>query len=87
MDEDLDLDQFCWEAYESRLWRPYEQPGRPLVVDVRPPSTLAPGQCFAALPDGRFQRRQLAPCLPAGQAENEARRLDLWADGREFEEP
>ena len=44
------------------------QPGRPLVVDVRPPSTLAPGQCYAALPDGRFERRQLAPCLPAQQA-------------------
>ena len=44
-----------------------EQAGRPLVVDVRPPSTLAPGQCFVALPDGRFERRQLAPCLSAEQ--------------------
>ena len=39
-------------------------PGRPMVVDVRPPSTLAPGECYAALPDGRFERRQLAPWLP-----------------------
>lgn len=44
------------------------QPGRALVVDVRPPSTLAPGECYAALPDGRFERRQLAPCLPAAMA-------------------
>ena len=40
------------------------KPGRPPVVDVRPPSTLAPGECYAALPDGRFERRQLAPCFP-----------------------
>ena len=45
------------------------QPGRPLVVDVLPPSTLSPGQCFAALPDGRFERRQLEPCLPAKPVE------------------
>ena len=43
------------------------RPGRPAVVDVRPPSTLSPGECYAALPDGRFERRQLAPCYP-GQA-------------------
>ncbi len=36
-------------------------PDRPRVVDVRPPSTLAPGECYAVLPDGRFERRQLAP--------------------------
>ena len=39
-------------------------PGRPMVVDVRAPSTLAPGECYAALPDGRFERRQLALWLP-----------------------
>ena len=44
------------------------QPGRPRVVDVRPPSTLAPGECYAALPDGRFERRQLAHCLPTETA-------------------
>ena len=48
------------------------RPGRPAVVDVRPPSTLAPGECYAALPDGRFERRQLAPCYP-GKAGAEAR--------------
>ena len=47
------------------------RPGRPAVVDVRPPSTLAPGECYAALPDGRFERRQLAPCYP-GKAGAEA---------------
>ena len=40
------------------------RPGRPSVVDVRPPSTLSPGECYAALPDGRFERRQLEPCYP-----------------------
>ena len=47
------------------------RPGRPAVVDVRPPSTLSPGECYAALPDGRFERRQLAPCYP-GQSPAEA---------------
>ena len=44
------------------------RPGRPAVVDVRPPSTLSPGECYAALPDGRFERRQLAPCYPGKSA-------------------
>ena len=43
-------------------------PERPRLVDVRPPSTLAPGECYAVLPDGRFERRQLAPCLPRESA-------------------
>ena len=29
------------------------------VTVLRPPSTLRPGECYAALPDGRFERRQL----------------------------
>ena len=29
------------------------------VVQVRPVSTLAPGECYAVLADGRFERRQL----------------------------
>ena len=29
------------------------------VVAVRPPATLRPGECYASLPDGRFERRQL----------------------------
>ena len=29
------------------------------AVDTRPPSTLAPGECYAALADGRFDRIQL----------------------------
>ena len=35
------------------------RPGLPGVVRVRPVSTLAPGQCYASLADGRFERRQL----------------------------
>ena len=31
------------------------------VVRARPPSTLAVGECYAALADGRFERRQLEP--------------------------
>ena len=34
---------------------------RPRVTQVRPPSTLKPGECYAVLADGRFARRQLAP--------------------------
>ena len=35
------------------------RPGLPGVVRVRPVSTLGPGECYAALSDGRFERRQL----------------------------
>ena len=59
-----------------------DAPGRPLVVDVRPPSTLAPGQCFAALPDGRFERRQLASCLPAEQANGQVGIAELAKGGK-----
>ena len=31
----------------------------PKVTEVRPPSTLRPGECYAATADGRFERRQL----------------------------
>ena len=37
---------------------PY-RPGLPGVVRVRPVSTLAPGECYASLADGRFERRRL----------------------------
>ena len=39
---------------------PY-QPGLAGVVRVRPISTLATGECYAVLADGRFERRQLEP--------------------------
>ena len=34
-------------------------PGRPSVADVRPLSTLRPGECYAVLADGRLERRRL----------------------------
>ena len=37
------------------------QPGLAAVTRVRPVSTLAPGECYAALADGRFERRQIEP--------------------------
>lgn len=37
------------------------EPGQPKVTEIRPPSTLKPGECYAALADGRFERRQLDP--------------------------
>ena len=37
------------------------RPGMAGVVRVRPPMTLAPGEAYAVLADGRFERRQLAP--------------------------
>ena len=39
-------------------------PGLGRVTWVRPPSTLQPGECYASLTDGRFERRRL---LPFGQ--------------------
>ena len=36
-------------------------PGLADVTRVRPLSTLAPGECYAALADSRFERQQLAP--------------------------
>lgn len=36
-------------------------PGRPSVVDVRPLSSLRPGECYAVLADGRLERRRLVP--------------------------
>ena len=41
-------------------WCPHH-PGLDAVTRVRPPTTLAPGECYALLPDGRFERRRLAP--------------------------
>ena len=35
--------------------------GGELVTRVRPLSTLAPGECYASFPDGRFERIQLEP--------------------------
>ena len=35
------------------------RPGLPGVVRVRPVSSLASGECYASLADGRFERRQL----------------------------
>ena len=42
---------------------PY-RPGLAGVTRVRPVSTLAPGECYAVLADGRFERRQLNPYVP-----------------------
>ena len=42
---------------------PY-RPGLAAVTRVRPVSTLAPGECYAVLADGRFERRQLKPYVP-----------------------
>ena len=44
---------------------PY-RPGLAPITQVRPLSTLAPGECYASLPDGRFERRQLDPVVVDG---------------------
>ena len=54
------------------------------VVRVRPVSTLSPGECYAVLADGRFERRQLgrfvepdkAPSQPVAALEGPARAGD-----------
>ena len=40
-------------------------PGLTRVTYVRPLSALRPGECYAVLSDGRFERRQLEPVLAA----------------------
>ena len=40
------------------------RPGLQSVVDVRPPTTLAPGECYAMAVDGRFARAQLKQWVP-----------------------
>ena len=40
------------------------RPGLGSVVDVRPPTTLAPGECYAMAVDGRFARAQLKQWVP-----------------------
>ena len=40
-------------------------PGLARLIALRPLASLAPGECYAALADGRFERRQLDPALPA----------------------
>ena len=37
------------------------RPGLSAVIETRPLAGLAPGECYAALADGRFERRRLAP--------------------------
>ena len=37
------------------------RPGFVPAVAVRPLATLAPGECYVAVADGRFERRQLEP--------------------------
>ena len=51
---------------------PY-QPGLAGVVRVRPISTLATGECYAVLADGRFERRQLDPFRGADPEKARAR--------------
>ena len=40
------------------------RPGLRSVVEVRPPTTLAPGECYAMAVDGRFARAQLKQWVP-----------------------
>ena len=49
-------------------------PGLTRVTLVRPLASLAPGECYAALADGRFERRQLEPVLLAAPERSPARR-------------
>ena len=44
-----------------------KRPGRPAAFDVPLPSTLSPGERYAALPDRRFERRQLARYVPRSE--------------------
>ena len=50
-------------------------PGLDAVTRVRPLTTLAPGECYALLPDGRFERRRLEP-YEAGAERAQGRQVD-----------
>ena len=65
------------------------RPGLAGVVQVRPVSTLGPGECYAVLADGRFERRQLepfalktAPPSPLSSVEGPSSTRGLVACGR-----
>ena len=47
------------QGYLDRLCPPANGYGP--LIRVRPPSTLQPGECYASLSDGRFERCQLLP--------------------------
>ena len=57
------------------------RPGLVDVVQVRPPSTLGVGECYGALADGRFERRQLEPLVL--EREREARASREWLQEKE----
>lgn len=54
------------QAFLDRLCPPAHGFGP--LTQVRPPSTLQPGECYASLSDGRFERRQLVPFKTDKQA-------------------
>ena len=61
-------------------------PQRPGLVDVvraRPPATLGVGECYAALADGRFERRQLEPLVLEPVREAQASRERFHAEEEE----
>ena len=55
------------------------------LTSVRPPSAMAPGECYAALGDGRFERRQLG-MLAEDPPERERERRRQSADGADIGE-
>ena len=52
------------------------RPGHAPVTQVRPLSTLATGECYALLADGRVERRQLEPFVPEAVAIDTAPEAD-----------
>ncbi len=50
------------------------------LTSVRPPAALSPGECYAAVGDGRFERRQL-DMLADGQANERERELPHKSTG------
>lgn len=62
-------------------------PGCLPVAAIRPPSTLRPGECYAALPDGRFERQQLKPYPAPSRAKGPSAAQRREAQGRTGETP
>ena len=67
------------QAFLDRLCPPAHGFGP--LTQVRPPSTLRPGECYASLSDGRFERRQLLP-FGARQGKEDDNVTAMRAPGR-----
>ena len=63
------------QSLRARLDDLCPRTGSGRVTEVRPPSTLQTGECYASLADGRFERQQLRPFGDGQESAGEERRV------------